>query len=355
MHDLRIILTACGAPGAPGIIKSYRRNQERRISILGTDMNREAVGFALVDSGIVVPGGTDSKFIDSLISICEKEDDVGAIVPLSTYELLPLAKNSTQFRKMGIKMALSSPRSLEVANDKARLYRYFSERNVSVPDFEVIDSSDELLSAAERLGYPKRQICFKPAVSKGSRGFRIVSHGANRISDLFDAKPDSTRTDLSSLAAILSESPQMPESLVMEYLPGREYSVDVLADRGKTLVAVPRLRREMRGGISFRATTIKDESLIELSTRVVSALSLHGNIGIQIREDLEGAPRLLEINPRLQGSIVLCTAAGINLPYLGLKLALGEEMSIPNVRWGIGMTRYWEEIFYDENGRPYSL
>jgi carbamoyl-phosphate synthase large subunit len=52
---------------------------------------------------------------------------------------------------------------------------------------------------------------------------------------------------------------------------------------------------------------------------------------------------------------VLCTGAGVNMPYLGLKLALNEPFSIPLVRWGTSMTRYWEEMFYDADGSAYTF
>ena len=39
MRDITVMVTASGAPGAPGIIKSLRLNGERKIRIVATDMN----------------------------------------------------------------------------------------------------------------------------------------------------------------------------------------------------------------------------------------------------------------------------------------------------------------------------
>ena len=56
----------------------------------------------------------------------------------------------------------------------------------------------------------------------------------------------------------------------------------------------------------------------------------------------------------MQGTIVLCTAAGANLVYLALKLALKEDIAIPEVRWNTKMVRFWDEIYY-EDGHAFTL
>ena len=83
-------------------------------------------------------------------------------------------------------------------------------------------------------------------------------------------------------------------------------------------------------------------------------MDLHGNIGIQVKLDIHNTPQILEINPRLQGSIINCVAAGVNLPYLGVKLHLGEEILLPAPIWGIQMVRRWEETYFDENGHAFA-
>ncbi|MEI9912501.1 MAG: ATP-grasp domain-containing protein [Bacteroidota bacterium] len=59
---------------------------------------------------------------------------------------------------------------------------------------------------------------------------------------------------------------------------------------------------------------------------------------------------ILEINPRVQGTISAGLGAGINLPVLAIKQELGlrireEELQ---VRWGTKFTRYWSEVFSSE-------
>ena len=62
------------------------------------------------------------------------------------------------------------------------------------------------------------------------------------------------------------------------------------------------------------------------------------------------ASMLIEINPRLSATIVSYAAAGINLPYFGIKHLLGEELPNYKINYGTRMTRRYQETFFDEEG-----
>jgi carbamoyl-phosphate synthase large subunit len=51
----------------------------------------------------------------------------------------------------------------------------------------------------------------------------------------------------------------------------------------------------------------------------------------------------------------MCAGAGVNLPYLGVKHALGESIPPVEVQWGTQMARYWQEVFRTPEGEPYHL
>ena len=56
-------------------------------------------------------------------------------------------------------------------------------------------------------------------------------------------------------------------------------------------------------------------------------------------------PKVIEINPRMGGSISLSVAAGVNLPYYSVKLALNEKLPIKKITNNVRMNRYWKELF----------
>jgi carbamoyl-phosphate synthase large subunit len=108
-------------------------------------------------------------------------------------------------------------------------------------------------------------------------------------------------------------------------------------------------------GISVVGTTVNHPKIIKYSQKIIESLKLHGNIGFQFKKDKNGLPKILESNPRLQGTTCLCTASGANLVYLGIKLALGEKIIKPKIKWGTKMIRYWQELYYDKSGHAFTL
>jgi carbamoyl-phosphate synthase large subunit len=57
--------------------------------------------------------------------------------------------------------------------------------------------------------------------------------------------------------------------------------------------------------------------------------------------DENGTPKLLESNPRVQGTMVLSTFAGANIIYAAVKHAMNEEVPAFRIKWGTKILRYW--------------
>lgn len=350
LKDIKILITGAGAPGAPGIIKSLRKVTERKIEIYGGDANTgNSVGVGLLDKTFQIPFAESSDFIEKVLAICLNEK-IDIIIPLVTRELFVFASNKNLFLENGIAVSVSDPEPLNTANNKYLLMKYCRENNIPVPGFYLVKSMGEFKEAATQLGHPEEKICFKPPVSNGLRGFRIIEESQDRLFSLLNEKPNNVYIGFDEFISICNAGSYFPELILMEYLPGDEYSVDVLVDNGKYISAIPRSRDHIKMGISFVGTVVKDNEIIDYSRKVVEGLKLNGNIGLQFKRDKNGIPKIIESNPRVQGTIVLCTAAGENMVYEAVKIGLGEKTEIPEIKWGVKMIRFWDELFLDSNG-----
>ena len=350
LKDIKILITGAGAPGAPGIIKSLRKITERKIEIYGGDVNTgNSVGVGLLDKIFQIPFAESSDFIEKVLAICLNEK-IDIIIPLVTRELFVFASNKNLFLKNGIAVSVSDPEPLITANNKYLLMKYCRGNNIPVPDFYLAKSMAEFKEAATLLGHPKEKICFKPPVSNGLRGFRIIEESQDRLFSLLNDKPNNVFIGFEEFMSICNSGSFFPELILMEYLPGNEYSVDVLVDNGKYISAIPRSRDHIKMGISFVGTVVEDKEIIAYSRKVVEGLKLHGNIGLQFKRDKNGIPKIIESNPRVQGTIVLCTAAGENMVYEAVKIGLGEKIAMAEIKWGVKMIRFWDELFLDYNG-----
>lgn len=355
-NPLTVLLTGAGAPGAPGVTRSLRSVDGYNFRIIGVDINPNASGRVLVDDFFACPPAVDQEYIPEMVNLCRQER-VDVVMPMVTAELIPLARARELFHQVGTVVSVSDAPCLENVIHKGKLYRALEDVGMAVPRYVTVRTVDQLKKAVQELGYPSQPVCFKPVTADGSRGFRILDSSADRAHHLFYGKPNSTHISYTELLNVLDDVADIPELLVMEYLPGEEYSVDILSDCGRVLVAVPRLREVTVNGITTRGSIRQETDVMDYAATVVEKLGLHGNIGVQVRRDTNGQPRILEVNPRLQGTIVHCTAAGVNLPFLAVKLAMGQSIP-PNeldIRWGTRMTRYWSEVFFDSNGSAFLL
>ena len=61
--------------------------------------------------------------------------------------------------------------------------------------------------------------------------------------------------------------------------------------------------------------------------------------------------RLLEINPRIDATVSIFAAGGLNLPYLQIKHLLGETLPDINVQYGTRLKRRYSEMFTTKNGK----
>lgn len=350
LKDITVLLTGVGAPGAPGIIRCLRKNGERNIKIVGVDMNHNAGGRSMVDVFHIVPAAGDERFIPSILNICLSEK-VDIVQPLVTRELSKFAKTKTIFGKENIKVAVMDHELLEVANNKGKLLSRLREHNIPVPKFYVVNSVEEIEEVCAKLGYPQQAVCVKQTVSNGSRGLRIVNPFVSKFKLFFEEKPNSILISYGELIETLKEQDSIPEMMVMEYLPGKEYCIDVLADKGKLIQAVCRNGELVISSIHLDCTVVDEPSIISMTSTICEVLQSDGNLGLDIKCNAYGKPLIMEINPRLNAGVVASAAGGVNFPYLGIKLLLGESFEIPPVRYGTKMVRHWQEIFMDSNGQ----
>ncbi len=337
-------MTGAGAPGAPGILHCLK--QDPRLRIIAADADPMATGRYLADEFVQIPAASDAGFIQALMDVC-RQKNISIILPLVTRELFLFSAHREEFLSIGTRIIVSSREAVELSNNKSNCYRLLQSKGMKLPDFHVVNNLEAFIHAAFELGHPGQSFCFKPSVSNGSRGVRIVSDSLDEHHQLFHEKPYNLNITYAHALQILSCKP-FPELLVSEYLPGEEYSIDCLANHGQTIIAVPRIRKKMINGISVQGSFVKDEAIIEQCSQIISMLQLHGNIGIQLKRSAKGEALLLEINPRVQGTIVSALGAGINLPLLAIKMELGENIKPGEleVKWGTSFSRYWTEVYY---------
>jgi carbamoyl-phosphate synthase large subunit len=341
MRPITVIVTASGAPGTAALLRALRENGERQVRLVGTDMSVRSVGRHLCDAFHLVPAGSDPGFPGEVRAIAEREG-ADAVLPQSSFDLEGLAGAIESFA--GVAVLVSPLDAIRRSNDKAESYALLHRLGLPAPEFRRVHGAREVAAAAAALGYPERPVCFKPVFSSGSRGFRVLDPTVDRAHQLLHERPGSVAMRLEEALELLPEEGGT-ELLVMELAEGGERTVDGIADGRRIVLGHAKTRESMRAGLAMYFETLADESLMEVAGAIVAELGIEHFFNIQLVGDL-----VIEINPRIS---TIVYQEDLNLPYLGVKRALGEisdeELAAfrSRVRPGRTALRFFDQLEWD--------
>lgn len=131
-----------------------------------------------------------------------------------------------------------------------------------------------------------------------------------------------------------------PTLLSMDYLPGKEYTVDCFTDRhGALRFAGPRERVRTSNGISMHTRPVYNEQLADTAHAINNAIPMRGAWFFQMKCDNNDRLTLLEVAPRVSGGMGLYRNLGVNLPLLSFYDRLGLEVEILEQKHGVAMDR----------------
>jgi carbamoyl-phosphate synthase large subunit len=311
----RILVTGVGGPSGVSILRAMA---EEPVAMLGGDIDPYAAGLYLLeaDRRHILPRGDDPRMASMLLDLCRAEE-VDVLVPTVDTELLPLARARGEFAEAGVTLVVASEETLAVCLDKWRLAERCRDA-VRVPETWLVDAGFDPSA-------PSLPVIVKPRSGSGSRGIVLVER----------------REELEAL-------PRDGTLLVQEHLPGPEHSLDVLARAdGRVAAVVPRERLKVDSGIAVTGRTKHDERLDTFAREVAGLIGLTTVANVQVKEDADGEPALLEVNPRFPGTMPLTVASGVDMPRLAIGEALGTPIPDGPLEFeDIAMVRYFEERFF---------
>lgn len=316
MKGINVLITA--ASRRVSLVRSFRvalKDTGGKVISIDYDINSSALFFS--DCHYKVPLVHDPEYLRNIESIVKKEE-VKLIVPSIDQELLLWAENKSYFETLGAHVSISPPATIKVCGDKMETYRFFKEHNLPFPNTYL----PEMLTY--NMTYP---LFIKPRAGRGS----------------VDSFPVKNKRELDFFMDYV------PDPLVQDYLPGKEFTVDVFFSNDHRLISyVPRYRLVIRSGVSDRGRTFKNEQLAEYIKKIGSLLKFSGAVNIQ-GKIFHDEITFFEINPRFSGGIQLTAAAGENFAQYLTRETAGETLTphLGKYRDHLTMTSYEDSLFLD--------
>ncbi len=311
-----ILITAAGSAPAQAFIRALRTQSELAVTLVGVDTSAHSGGLFDCDRRYTVPRADEPECVTAIGAICDAEA-VDVVAPIANFELQLFADSAVRLEtERRVKVLSSSPQAVALALDKLASARAVAQHGVAVPAFHDPAALDSL----------PLPVVVKPTTGTGSEGVSVVHE----------------RTELPGALARAGEQP-----LVQDYIDGPEYTVDaVIASDGQVLAVAPRIRVEVRAGQSYKSVTVDDPEIEEAARNSLQALGLTAQANVQlIRCTHDGRCYFLECNPKFAAAMGLTIGAGLNVPLLQVKLALGLPIRAEELRRAPGMwlLRSWND------------
>ena len=255
-------------------------------------------------------------FVDYLNDVI-REYGIDCVYPAHDSASVALSENAD---KIHAQVIIADAKTTLICRSKKETYEFFEGENFIPKYFEKPEDVSE---------FP---VFVKPTVGQGSMG-------AKRI-DNMQALEQSIREDGSLV--------------ICEYLPGMEYTIDCFTDKnGQLLIAKMRDRERIRSGISVRSKLIDiDDDVLNIAKIINQKLVFRGAWFFQLKKNLNGEYRLLEISPRIPGTMGLSRNCGINFPILTLFTFWDYDVSVIDNGYDIVLDRafysaYQIKVEYD--------
>jgi hypothetical protein len=250
-----------------------------------------------------------------------------------------LVRHRQLFAERGIEMMVTGDAAtLELIRSKTATYEALGAGLVPMPEYRVFSDLAGFEAAYADLSSRHQRVCFKPVNGVFAHGFREVVADGGSFDRLMDTGPYTATSSvgLSEARIIFGERESFEPFMLMEYLEGRERSVDCIGKNGRLVRSVIRFK-------DTHSTQLMEANpqVDELIDRISSKLKLSGVYNVQFK-DHDGQPYLLEINSRMSGGLhKACVATEFPMPYWALRLALGtvHESEMPFPRTGVRLRK----------------
>ncbi|CAI8009919.1 Carbamoyl-phosphate synthase large chain [Geodia barretti] len=224
---------------------------------------------------------------------------------------------SQSLAAVGLPILGSSAEAIDIASDRQKFERFLVNLGVPQPPGGTVQSVDQALRVAQRIGYP---VVVRPSYVLGGRAMEIVRNA----------------TELIRYLTIATEVTPEREVLVDHYMEGRECEVDAICDGERVLI--PGIMEHVeRAGVhsgdsmaiypGLNLTEAEVNTLVDYTTRIGLALGVRGLMNIQFV--LQGGNAyVLEVNPRGSRTIpFISKVTGVPVANLATRVMLGGKLS----------------------------
>lgn len=312
----KILVTNAGRSAGLNFCRSLRIAPER-YEIIGLEQNKYSLFNAECDKKFLCPDANSPDYLPYIQDIVKKEK-IDVIYPSKTNDELWII--SKYRNEIDAKTFLPDDEMIQIYEDKFKTFDLMKAQGIKVADTMMIYSEEDLKKIFMK--YPKG-VWLRAIKGCGGKGSIIAEsvEFAKAWIDHYNSWGLFTASEiLSDRTASWSGIWKDGELIVSQIRRRLYWEFGYLAPSGVT-------------GITGAQVTVRDSEIDELAIRSILAVNNkpHGIVSVDFTYDFNGVPNPTEIQAsRFFTSTYFMAEAGLNFPYLWVKLALGEE--VPQIK-----------------------
>ena len=232
------------------------------------------------------------------------------VIPMQDFYATILSKHKEELSKYA-NIYVNDWAVYRKAIDKLDTMMLCMDNNIPCPRTAVVKSASEIDDSQWQ--YP---LVIKPRTGFGAKGFNVAQN----------------REELIEHFALTEQ--KFGPSLIQEYIPqtGAQYQVELLIDKHgdcKAFVLMDKVRwYPIVGGSSTMNVTLHDDAIKENCLRLMKAIGWRGYASLDvIRDPRTGEAKIMEINPRMNGTAKICYFCGVDLAEIILQDAYDQKVT----------------------------
>lgn len=308
----RVLVTGAGGTPAANFVRSLAAAPEE-FRTVGVDADRYCLVRAETDVRLLVPPAADPDYLPVLNSIVT-EHDVDLVHVQNDVELGVLSERREELHAP---LFLPPKDVVRTCQDKYASYVAWERAGLPVPETRLLHTPDDVRDALAAFG--------------GSAWLRAVSGAAGKGSlPVHDVDTAVRWVDLHRGWGTFTAAELLEPHSVTWMSIWHEGRLVAAQGRRRLYWELGRLTPSGVSGVTGAGVTVNDPLLTEIAQRTILAVDPqpHGLYGVDLTEDRHGRPRPTEINiGRFFTTHHMFTVAGMNMPYIFVKLALGQDPS----------------------------
>lgn len=269
------------------------------------------------------------KSLEALQSELEKYH-YDMVIPMNDDIAIQLSKHKTELSQYTTPI-VEDWGTFQFACDKLKTMQVCMDNGIPCP--KTFTSLEDFMAASDIVSYP---IVVKPRTGQAAVGFH-TSDNKDDVVDYFRK----------------AEQKYGP-MLIQEYIPQTDiqYKCEMYVDREGTLKAACIFAKNrwypVDGGSSTLNTTVDRPDIYETCKKLLEKIGWKGYADIDLIQDpRDGVAKVMEINPRITGSVKICYAAGVNFSKLILQDFKGEPVDEAfNTNFGVQLRYMHTDILW---------